>query len=87
MKKDGKDLEVFKVQIDDIAELWHKYDRSFLIAKTNMFIKFNFEHDVNDIKYATQLRLLIYAINHNLRNFFFEESLRQTSFNINASPK
>ncbi len=87
MKKDGKDLEVEKIAINHNAELWYKFDRSFLIAKTNMFIKFNFEHDVNDIMYATQLRLLIYAINHNFRNFFFEESLRQNSFSINASPK
>ncbi len=70
-----------------MAELWYKLDRSFLLAKTNIFIKFNFEYDVNDVKYASQLRLFIYALNHILRNYFYDECLRQNSFQINASPK
>ena len=76
-----------KKKISKISELWYKQDRSFLVAKTNLFIKFSFDNDVNDVNFATQLRLFIYAINHNLRNFFFQESLRQNSFHINASPK
>lgn len=80
-------MEVEKISINNLSELWHKLDRSFFMDKTNIFIKFNFKNNVNDENYASQLRLFIYAINHKLRNFFFQESLRQNSFHINASPK
>merc|ERR1712151_848211 len=85
-KRDGRNLTVRRKKMSKISELWYKRDRSYLVAKTNLFIKFSFEKDVNDVKFASQLRLFIYAINNVLRNYFFQESLRQNSFVISANP-
>jgi insulysin len=84
-RSDARDLTPKLVKQSKHYELWHKKDRSFFVTKTNLFMKFIFDIDVNNPKYATKMRLLIYALNHYLRNFFFDESLRQTSFHINAS--
>jgi insulysin len=84
-RSDAKDLTPKLVKQTKHFELWHKRDRSYFVTKTNLFIKFIFDIDVNNPKYATKMRLLIYALNHYMRNFFFDESLRQTSFHLNAS--
>jgi insulysin len=85
LRRDALDLTPCQIMKSSNYELWYKQDRSFYIARTNFFIRFHFEQNVNDIKYATQLRLLLYAFNHKLRNFFFQESLRQTSFELRAN--
>jgi hypothetical protein len=67
--------------------VYYKLDRSFLIEKSNLFLRFEFPIDVNDLKITTNLRLFVYLINHNLRHFFFEESRRENICEINATPK
>jgi len=84
-KSDSMDLQPKKIYSNSFYEIWYKQDKSFLVAKTNIFIKFIFNNSVTDSKFAAKIRLLIFAINHNLRNFFHQESLRQTSFHLNAN--
>jgi insulysin len=84
-QSDDKDLTPTMVQKSETSELWFKQDRSYLLVKTNLFLRFIYDTDVSDHKYATQLRLLIFALNHHLSNFFYSESLRKTSFEIRAN--
>jgi insulysin len=84
-KSDDKDLSPKVLDKGDNFLLLYKLDRTYLIAKTNLFLRYIYETNVNDIVYATKLRLLIYIINHYLSNFFNAEGLRHTSFEIKAN--
>ena len=61
---------------------YYKRDRSFLFDKSNLYLKFVLNYPPYDIKYASCLRLYIFALFHRLRNSFYEESLRGNSFQI-----
>jgi len=87
MLNDRVDLKPELLLKNNFVEFYHKLDRSFLISKVNLFVKFVFYKNVNDPKYATFLRLLISCLNHHFRNFFHEENIRQNKITLNASPK
>ena len=87
MKNDKVDLTPLLILKNEKVEFYHKLDRSFLISKTNLFVKFVFNKDVNNAKYATFLRLLVHSLNHHLRHYFSEEHMRHNNIHINASPK
>jgi len=72
---------------DDYKELYYKEDKSYFLAKTNFFLSFIFAGKVTDPKFATYMRMIVYAINHSLRNFLFIESLNRNSFKIKGLPK
>jgi secreted Zn-dependent insulinase-like peptidase len=86
-RSDEKELKPKSLKKTKFYELLYKQDRSYYIAKSNLFITFIFEGQVNNPSHATKLRLLIYALQHHLRNFFFDQSLNRNSFHLKASPK
>ena len=87
MQKDKENLKPVVLKKNNFATLYYKYDRSFLISKTDMFVKFIFNKEVNSAKYATFLRLMIYAMQHHFRNYFHQEKIRMNIIHLNASPK
>ena len=86
-QSDEWDLSPNKIRSSNHFEMWHKRDRSFLIAKVNYFNKFIFPFKIDNIKYATKIRLITYAINHYFRHYFYKERLKQNNIIINSNAK
>jgi insulysin len=86
LNSDAKDHTPIQFAKTNLYEYWYKLDRSYHMAKSNLFIRFHFDFNVSDINYATKLRLLINAFNHYMRNLYFEESLRQNNIEIGPNP-
>ena len=78
-QSDNWDLTPDKIFNSSYSELWHKRDRSFFIAKVSYINKFIFPFKIENIKYATRIRLITFAINHMFRHFFYV----QTHFSSN----
>lgn len=88
--KDKKDLTPEKLEIESKYPgvnliPYYKQDRSFLIDKSNIYIKFNLNYNPDDISFGVNIRLYVFAIFQALRNDFYEETLRQNSFQIKGN--
>lgn len=88
--QDKKDLTPEKLKIEQKHSgvnltAYYKQDRSFLIDKSNIYIKFNLNYNPDDISFGANIRLYVFAIFHSLRNDFYEETLRQNSFQIKGN--
>ena len=86
-QSDNWDLTPDKIFNSSYSELWHKRDRSFFIAKVSYINKFIFPFKIENIKYATRIRLITFAINHMFRHFFYKERLKQNNILVNSNSK
>ena len=88
-RRDNYDLKPKVLKKNKNYELWHKKDRSFLVSRVNFFTKFIFpkKKSVSDPKYSVLLKIFVYGIKNQFRNFIYEQKMNQSIFFISPKAK